>query len=240
MRSRKPQFNFNAEEDSVKSVARAIRQHFIQLKGAKLQSPNFKLGERSDKMEFWTAAAKACIAAKAGPADWVKAAFEFCELPQGPFSNVLGGPAANHWYQLYKQTYNYQQVVPAATGGGEDEEIKVPEPFDVSTAISELPSDQWRLVASALGRQPSTADPEVLAYFQDPYNVLDPWFRLFIYPNDPIVWERFSYPGVFTIRRNPDLLNYLQSVNAESVRVILSRPKAPKHDWLKFDDSYDH
>jgi len=242
-------FDLSAHPADILTLACAIRDRFTEAKGKALGVPGpYKLGERFDKMRHWVAAAKICKEHNFNPEDYIKAVFLYSERREGPFANQIYGPMVMKALDMYRRT-NHDQYArlenPAEVRGGpldrtdEENKLNIPVAFQVPMHLTEEVKGEWCLVAATLGPDPNLKAPRTLEYFRDICMPVQPWFRIYVYPDDPVVWERFSYPGKKTFARNPDFFKYLNSINPALMQHIQMKPAAEKPGWLYYDNSYD-
>jgi hypothetical protein len=89
-------------EGHLKALGKALKKAYIIEKNQRIGGKRpYKFSEKHDRTEHWRKIAMQCLELNADPITYMRAAFIKCTMPDGPFVNSLGGPAAKHWYVSY-------------------------------------------------------------------------------------------------------------------------------------------
>lgn len=89
-------------EGHIRALCKALKKAYIVEKNQRIGGKRpYKFSEKHDRAEHWKKIAMQCLELNADPVTYMRAAFIKCTMPDGPFVNSLGGPAAEKWYASY-------------------------------------------------------------------------------------------------------------------------------------------
>ena len=208
----------NQPERNVLGVA--IRMLFFQHKSARMGKP-YKPSSRHDDPEYYRKAADQCIELKANPENYVTACFEQSQhkFRQGPFANMLFGPAARRWYQDHmaiRQAPPEEREARFSDIGEVDEAEEEIEPFDITTTaevdIKFTIGQTLKSIYHLTGSFDHTT-PEGMKYLRDQLRSYSSISRVLLGFPDPVIMQRYGKEAQQLILTRPDMKAAIEQLN---------------------------
>ena len=175
------------------ATAELIKKHFNQLKSEQI-GKKYNPHARFRKYELWIAAAEVCNDLEAGPYDFVRAAFLYCNIPGGPYPQNLCTNAVRIWYSEYKK------LAPQTDGMAVGDIYKV--------EIGTLVRNAYRMLNMAK----RTPRDFLLDVYGTPTHIVPAYIRVLMLPKDAAVRQKFGSEARAEIIGNRQLLRVLTAM----------------------------
>lgn len=173
----------------IENTSAEIKRYFYEFKRKQYGKP-YSPAERFRKPAIWTAAAEKCVELKADPFNFVRASFQFNNVPGGPFPHQLAGVAISKWYRALCRSV-----------GATNDDVDLTE-----QEVKEVMARGLNLIMSQ-ERRP-------VDYLLDPYgvrqDVLPAYARVFLFPKNMQILETWGRKATEELNSNPKLVDTVQ------------------------------
>lgn len=175
---------------NIGNTAAEIKKYFYNFKRTQI-GKSYSPAERFRKPEIWNAAAEKCIELKADPYNFTRAAFQFNNVPGGPFPHQLAGNAMTKWYRNFCRNLGASNMT--------EHEVTEQEVRDLLARGLRLMTEQSRM-------RPRD-------YFLDDYavrlDILPAYIRVLLLSKDQEILKKWGHLATTELNSNPHLIDVI-------------------------------
>lgn len=186
----------NPTEADPDYVARELQRLFYQEKRSQFKK-RYTPAPRFTRHEFWLTAAEYCIGERADPYDFVRAAFQYCSVPGGPFPQMMASRASVRWYREMKQLM-----------------VNLPV-FEGTTELEK----ETRFLFCYHFKQCTEYFQGMVKYFLDDSCDMPAYIRIMLCVHRADVWKKYGAAAQAELKASQHLIDVLRKINPNSVVV---------------------